>query len=667
MSKLTFAELSFNNSNTPVSERFDDIYFSTQDGLAESHYVFQEGNQLWEKWQQHRQPFFVIAETGFGTGLNFFAVAERFNAFLSEFPNAPLKRLYFISFEKFPLRSTQLADIHRSYPQFAEFSAKLTACWQPRQVGCQRYHFEQVYLDIWFGDLHQNLPQLSDHYNNSVDCWFLDGFSPDKNPEMWNEKLYQQMFRLTKAGGSFATFTASSNVRRGLQAVGFEVKKRKGFGKKREMLWGEKPVAQNENVLAYPYFYQQNQTSSDDVAIVGGGIASLAVALSLLERGKKVTLYCKDEQLAKNASGNLQGAIYPQLSDDDERNVRFYVHSFDYALQRFKQLAQAVKFEHQFSGVALYAYNEKNAQKLQKMAEQGWDSELYQLCSAESLSEKIGLPVQNGGAFIAQGGWLSPVQFVQRAFAWLAERGLKIVLNHKVENPEWRAGQWHWQYQGQSFSHQTLILANGHLLTEFSQTHGIPLYPVRGQVSQVPTNQALAKLKCVVCYDGYITPMSAQQTHCIGASHFRDNADETFSLAEHEQNIAKLQQNLTACDWTQGIDFSANLAKVGIRSAFRDRVPMVGAVPDFGAQKADYANLYNQLRRKEKVTQARCYPNLYTVAGLGSRGLTTAFLLGEVLACQLCGEPQPLSQDILHALSTNRSWVRNLLKGRQVA
>ncbi|MDO9795301.1 MnmC family methyltransferase, partial [Glaesserella parasuis] len=119
-----------------------------------------------------------------------------------------------------------------------------------------------------------------------------------KNPEMWNETLYQQMFRLTQAGGSFATFTASSNVRRGLQAVGFEVKKRKGFGKKREMLWGEKPDNQTENSIRFPYFYQSNQTESDDVAIVGGGIASLAVVVSLLERGKQVTLYCKDEQLA---------------------------------------------------------------------------------------------------------------------------------------------------------------------------------------------------------------------------------------------------------------------------------------------------------------------------------------------------------------------------------
>lgn len=238
MSKLTFASLSFNSVNTPVSDQFDDIYFSTQDGLAESQYVFQEGNQLWQKWQTHQSPAFIIAETGFGTGLNFLAVVEKFQQFRTEFPNSKVERLYFISFEKFPLTSAQLAEVHRTYPQFAKFSENLTACWQPRQTGCQRYHFDNIYLDIWFGEMAENLPQLGELYTSTIDAWFLDGFSPDKNPEMWNEHLYQQMFRLTKNGGTFATFTASSNVRRGLQAAGFEVYKRKGFGKKREMLWG---------------------------------------------------------------------------------------------------------------------------------------------------------------------------------------------------------------------------------------------------------------------------------------------------------------------------------------------------------------------------------------------------------------------------------------------
>ncbi|MFA9487839.1 MULTISPECIES: bifunctional tRNA (5-methylaminomethyl-2-thiouridine)(34)-methyltransferase MnmD/FAD-dependent 5-carboxymethylaminomethyl-2-thiouridine(34) oxidoreductase MnmC [unclassified Mannheimia] len=665
MSKLTFASLSFNSANTPVSEQFDDIYFSTQDGLAESYYVFQESNQLWEKWQSHSKEAFVIAETGFGTGLNFLAVADKFQQFQIEFPRSKLKRLYFISFEKFPLTSSQLSEVHQHCLQFATLSENLTACWQPRQTGCQRYHFDNIYLDLWFGDIAENLPQLGDLYNGIVDAWFLDGFSPDKNPEMWNEHLYQQMFRLSANGGSFATFTASSNVRRGLQAAGFEVKKRKGFGKKREMLWGEKPLESTIQPPNYPYFYAKNE-NVDDIAIIGGGVASLFVALSLLEKGKKVTLYCKDEKLAMNASGNLQGAIYPQLSDDDERNVRFYIHSFDYALQRLSQLKAEIEFEHNLNGVALYAYNDKTAKKLVKMAEQTDDEMLFKLCSAEELSEKLGLTVPKGGAFIPQGGWLSPVELVRNGFSWLESKGLKIVRSHKVENLTFSNDMWQWKTNGETFQHQAVVLANGHTLNEFSQANGIPLYPVRGQVSQIPTSSLLQKLNCVVCYDGYLTPVSKADTHCIGASHIRDNAETDFSEAEHLENIAKLQQNLTACKWTDGIDLSQNRAKVGIRAAFRDRVPMVGVIHHFEKQKEQYANLYNQLRRKQAVENAEIFANLYMVNGLASRGLTTAPLLGEFLASLIANEPVPISEDIWHNLSPNRTWLRKQLKGSKV-
>lgn len=664
---LSFASLSFNAQNTPVSNQFDDIYFSTQDGLAESEYVFQEGNQLWQKWLNHPKAHFVIAETGFGTGLNFLAVAHRFQLFLQQYPNASVKRLYFISFEKYPLTADQLRLIHQQYPQFNELSESLITQWQPQIVGCQRYHFPHCYLDLWFGDLNHNLTQLGDMMSNTIDCWFLDGFSPDKNPDMWNTRLYQEMFRLTKAGGSFATFTAASLVRKGLLTTGFEVYKRKGFGRKREMLWGEKPLSSPNTTLKLPYYYQPAPSKADDFAIVGGGIASFWLALSLLERGKKVTLYCQDNALAQNASGNQQGTLYPQLSDDDSRNIRFYLHSFLYALQRIEKLKNKFPFEAEFSGVALYSYNDKIAQKLNTIATQQWGKGLFELLNATELSEKIGLTVPNGGAFIDQGGWISPIQFVQNGFNYLTKLGLNIVLNHPVCNIEFQQGKWCWQYQGDTFSHNVVILANGHTLKAFPQSEGIPLYPVRGQVSQIPTTPRLNQLKTVLCFDGYITPVSNTHTHCLGASHIRDNASMEFSLIEQQQNFAKISKNLTACDWIKDIDVSQNQAKVGVRAAFRDRIPMCGAMPNFIAQKQQYRNLYNLLRRQQPITPAESYPNLYLLAGLASRGLTTAPLLGELLASQLCQEPLPLSEDIWHALSPNRSWIRKLLKGSSVA
>lgn len=664
MKKLTFADLSFNADLTPVSTQFDDIYFSTQGGLAESRYVFQEGNQLWQRWLSHSFEHFVIAETGFGTGLNFLAVAELFREFQANYPEHKLQRLYFISFEKYPLTATQLAQIHQRYPQFSSLSQQLCDCWLPRQSGCERYHFGHIYLDLWFGDMLESLSELGDYHTQQIDSWFLDGFSPDKNPEMWNEELYRHMFRLTRQGGSFATFTASSAVRRGLQAVGFEVKKRKGFGKKREMLWGEKPLDSNIQVRRFPYFFQQNQTYFDDIAIVGGGVASLFLAWSLRERGKKVTLYCQDEAPAKNASGNLQGALYPQLSDDDERNVRFYMHSFDYAKQRLAHFFNYIEVEHAFSGVALCAYNDKTAQKLQKMVLQVADDSLICYLDSTELSEKVGLALHHSGAFIPNGGWLSPKQLVEGGFSYLEQQGLKVYFKHCVDKLEYMDGYWHWDCENNHFQHRIVILANGHQAGEFEQMQGIPLYPVRGQVSYVPSSAQLSALKCVLCYDGYFTPASSKQLHCIGASHIRDNQQTHFSFEEHQQNFAKLSQNMGACEWLNELDFSANQGKVGIRSALRDRMPLIGAVPNITRQTEQYANLYNQLRRKEVIESAECYPNLYTMTALGSRGFTTAPLLAEILASQICAEPMPICESIWQNLTTNRSWIRQWVKGR---
>ena len=668
MFTIQHAKIHFNQENTPVSDKFDDVYFSNQDGLAETHYVFLEGNQLWERWVHYQEAHFVIAETGFGTGLNFFAVTTLFLEFRQKYPDSPLKRLYFISFEKYPLLLYALQQAHLAYPQFSHLAQHLQQHWLNPIQGCYRFHFDETTLDLWFGDVAKNLPQLGDYINGKIDAWFLDGFAPSKNPDMWNEQLYQQMFRFTKPQGTFATFTAASAVRKGLENAGFNITKRKGFGKKRECLSGQK-THEKLTALSAPWFHSQSvNLKEQDIAIIGGGIASLCTAISLLKRGAKITIYCEDEQTALNASGNKQGAFYPQLSDDNDRNIRFYIHAFAYGHQ-FLQWAiqQQIKFEHEFCGVALCAYNEKAESKLNKIAELNLPSDLYQSLSQSELSEKVGLPLPFGGAFIPQGAWLAPRQLVQHTFAFLEKQGVQIKTLQKVTALSQTENGWQiTTAENKTFCHEVVVLANGHKLTEFEQTQKLPLYPVRGQVSQIPTSANLLKLKTVLCYDGYLTPVDqAKTSHCIGASHVRDNATREFSLTEQQENQQKIQQNIPE-DWTKEVDTSGNLARIGVRCSVRDLTPMMGAVPHFSAQQAQYQNLFNLRRRKQPIEQAENYPNLYLIGALGSRGLTSAPFLGETLASLIYGEPLPMSEDLIHNLMPNRSWVRRWLKGAEV-
>ncbi|QOR05650.1 bifunctional tRNA (5-methylaminomethyl-2-thiouridine)(34)-methyltransferase MnmD/FAD-dependent 5-carboxymethylaminomethyl-2-thiouridine(34) oxidoreductase MnmC [Haemophilus parainfluenzae] len=668
MFTIQHAKIHFNQENTPVSDKFDDVYFSNQDGLAETHYVFLEGNQLWERWVNYQEAHFVIAETGFGTGLNFFAVTTLFREFRQKHPDSPLKRLYFISFEKYPLLLDALQQAHLAYPQFSHLAQHLQQHWLNPIQGCYRFHFDETTLDLWFGDVAENLPQLGDYMNSKIDAWFLDGFAPSKNPDMWNEQLYQQMFRFTKLQGTFATFTAASAVRKGLENAGFNIKKRKGFGKKRECLSGQK-TQEKLTALSTSWFHSQPANLKEqDIAIIGGGVASLCTAISLVKRGAKITIYCEDEQTALNASGNKQGAFYPQLSDDNERNIRFYIHAFAYGHQ-FLQWAiqQQIEFEYEFCGVALCAYNEKAESKLNKIAKLNLPSDLYQSLNQTELSEKVGLPLPFGGAFIPKGAWLAPRQLVQHAFAFLEKKGVQIKTSQKATELSQTENGWQiTTAENETFCHEVVVLANGHKLTEFEQTQKLPLYPVRGQVSQIPTSEKLLKLKTVLCYDGYLTPVDqAKTSHCIGASHVRDNATREFSLTEQQENQQKIQQNIPE-EWTKEVDTSGNLARIGVRCSVRDLTPIIGAVPHFSAQQTQYQNLFNLRRRKQPIEQAENYPNLYLIGALGSRGLTSAPFLGETLASLIYGEPLPMSEDLIHNLMPNRSWVRRWLKGAEV-
>ncbi|MDH2927718.1 bifunctional tRNA (5-methylaminomethyl-2-thiouridine)(34)-methyltransferase MnmD/FAD-dependent 5-carboxymethylaminomethyl-2-thiouridine(34) oxidoreductase MnmC [Lonepinella koalarum] len=666
MLQVESAEIHFNQDNTPVSEQFDDIYFCNQDGLAESRYVFQQGNQLWQRWLESEQHHFVIAETGFGTGLNFLITTDLFRQFRQQHPQAPLKRLFFISFEKYPIPLEQLKQAQQIYPEFINIAQQLQAQWQqPIVAGCYRFHFEETTLDLWFGDINEQLPQLGDYMQSRIDAWFLDGFAPSKNPEMWNEQLYTQMYRYSKPNGTLATFTAASAVRKGLEKAGFAVQKRKGFGKKRECLTGQK-LTKNTPQFAFPW-YHFNPAQFErqaEIVIIGGGIASLFTALALLQRGAKVTLYCEDEQPALNASGNKQGAFYPQLSDDDLRNIRFYIHAFAYGQQQLRHLSQQIDFEHQFCGVALCGYDQKSAVKLAKISQQQWHESLYQSLNQQQLSDIVGLPLPFGGGFIPQGAWLNPRQFVQNGFAYLKKLGLTLKTSQKITALQRQKDSWMLtNQQNEQFQHQIVVLANGHKISDFTQTQPLPTYPVRGQVGQIPTSKNLLKLNTVLCYDGYLTPVDQAKTnHCIGASHVRDNATRHFSLEEQQQNQQKIQQNITAL-WTKDVDTSDNLARVGVRCAMRDRMPLIGNVPNFEQQCIDYKNIYNLRRRKQPIVPAANHLNLYFIGALGSRGLTSAPLLGELLGSLIYGEPLPLSEDILHNLVGNRSWMRRLLKG----
>ncbi|CNI43282.1 bifunctional tRNA (5-methylaminomethyl-2-thiouridine)(34)-methyltransferase MnmD/FAD-dependent 5-carboxymethylaminomethyl-2-thiouridine(34) oxidoreductase MnmC [Yersinia intermedia] len=674
------ATLSWNEQGTPVSEQFGDIYFSNEDGLEETHYVFLKGNGFPERFVQHPRDNCIFAETGFGTGLNFLTLWRDFAQFKQQHASAKLQRLHYISFEKYPLQVADLAAAHGRWPELAFFAEQLRAHWPLPLAGCHRILLAQgsITLDLWFGDVNTLLPQLDASLNNQVDAWFLDGFAPAKNPDMWNDMLFNAMACMARPGGTFATFTAAGFVRRGLQQAGFDVAKVTGFGQKREMLTGRLP--QSIGSPSAPWYHRPAASRCDDIAIIGGGIVSALTALALLRRGAKVTLYCADTQPAQGASGNRQGALYPLLNGKDDALETFFTSAFTFARRQYDQLlAQGVSFDHQWCGVSQLAFDEKSRGKIDKMLQISWPVQFAEAMSREQLSALAGLDCAHDGIHYPAGGWLCPSDLTTALVMLAQQQGMTCHYQHELRQLEHVDGQWQLSFQQLSAQpidtqqprvakqHATVVLATGHRLAEWQQTQYLPLSAVRGQVSHIPTTSVLSQLQQVLCYDGYLTPVNpANQHHCIGASYQRGDIATDFRADEQQENRDRLLRCLPQVKWPHQVDISDNQARCGVRCAIRDHLPMVGAVPDYAATLAQYQDLPRKIQRGDEIAPAPVWPELFMVGALGSRGLCSAPLVAEILAAQMFGEPQPLDAPTLAALNPNRFWIRKLLKGRPV-
>ncbi|MHA0916429.1 bifunctional tRNA (5-methylaminomethyl-2-thiouridine)(34)-methyltransferase MnmD/FAD-dependent 5-carboxymethylaminomethyl-2-thiouridine(34) oxidoreductase MnmC [Kosakonia cowanii] len=657
------ANLEFNAEGTPVSRDFDDVYFSNDNGLEETRYVFLGGNDLQTRFPEHSRKLFIVAESGFGTGLNFLTLWQAFAAFRADNPDATLERLHFISFEKFPLTRDDLQKAHAHWPELAPFAEQLQAQWPQAFAGCHRLLLDEgrVTLDLWFGDINQLTDTLDESLNQQVDAWFLDGFAPSKNPDMWTPALFQAMARLTRAGGTLATFTSAGFVRRGLQEAGFTMQKRKGFGRKREMLSG----VMEKGVICAPRapWFARSGTETREVALVGGGVASALLALALLRRGWQVTLYCADAAPAEGASGNRQGALYPLLSAHDPALARFFSAAFTFARRLYDGLP--VEFDHQWCGVTQLGWDEKSQHKIEQMLTLELPHELAHHINADEVLAQSGVETGCGGITYPAGGWLCPAQLTAGAIALGIEQGLQVHYRHEVAALVRHSDGWQLRFaNGSECRHESVVLANGHRIQHFSQTERLPVYPVAGQVSHIPTTEPLARLRQVLCYDGYLTPHNPHnQQHCIGASYHRGQQEATYSEADQQQNRQRLIDCFPQAEWAQTVDVSAGEARCGVRCATRDHLPMVGNVADYDATLSAYAQL---AEHPQTAVSAPVHEGLFMIGALGSRGLCSAPLAAEILAAQMSNEPIPLDGETLAAMNPNRLWVRKLLKGKAV-
>ncbi len=649
------------NEGAPHSEAFDDIYFTRGDGRAETEHVFLGANRLPERfaaWEASRP--FVIGETGFGTGLNMLCAWACFEQ------HAPASaRLHLLSTEKFPFERGALKQALASWPSLAAYAQVLLAQWPSAVSGIHRLHLtDRVTLDLHFGDTTERLEQL----DGQVDAWFLDGFAPSKNPDMWQPELFSAMAARSRPGATFATFTCAGIVKRGLKASGFNWKKVPGYGRKREMLAGSieaPPLDQRRQ--STPWFTPPPVAAAKHgamhVAIVGAGLAGSSVAAALAKRSIKVTVIDREAPGA-GGSGNRQGALYVKLAAETNHQSRVYLAGLLYS-QRWLTQHKANQILWQPCGVVQLASSDKEARRQQRFIEQHpLPSEVVTPMENPALTETAEISINaSHGLYYPQAGWVRPKALCEHL---LNQQGISVQQGdvsslHQVEDG--------WQLNladGSTLKADQVVIASAHLANRFAQTAELPLQSVRGQISEITLPKGVAGPARVVCAGGYVAP-ALDGVLTFGASFVPNNATTDVTDDDHQRNIDELRQTLPAlvAELEQsGITLSPEKlqGRAAVRAASPDKTPYAGPVPVAEAWRADYSLLSKDATRVTD-TPGEHYSGLWISAAHGSRGLASAPLCAEVIASRMCDEPMPLEAPLVDHLHPGRRIISALIRG----
>ena len=669
-------QLDDNGVTAPLSSEFGDVYFSKTDGLAESRHVFIDGNDLATRLANLRNfERFVIGEIGFGTGLNILAIWQLWQQIRPDNHS----HLHIITTEKFPLSKTDLEQALSVWTELAGLSQQLIDNYPPPLAGCHRLNWfdERLTIDLWLGDATSSLSQVTGE--GKVDAWLLDGFAPSCNQELWSADLLAQIARLSKNHTTLATFSVASAVKQGLKHHGFTLAKRKGFGKKREMLTASfQPKLTSANFCEVyfrynkkikPFFVTLPFTASFEsrrrqrrkannvkgfelpnfsaitkplsVAVIGAGVAGLSSAYALAARGHKVTIFDKAQPLA-GASGNIRGFLAPKLTS--LKRLETNLHAIGYlASCRFYPYLTAqtgIKILQTTGCLDLLSHN-----RLQLDEVKDFPIEFARLLTAEQAKAKVGYEVGQA-IFLPNAGLITTANFA------------KAVLCHPNISFQTEELAYFQQAYFQQDSDQVLLT-----FTERQQffDHVILCMALdtcdflptikrfnhsRGQVTwfAVDEHDKAQLPKLPLKYGSYYASFNENSKRhvMLGASFVRDTLDTTPAVADHNMNVADLADAVPdLVNNTDMFTVEKNLphwqGRASIRSQTVDYLPLVGQV-----WQAGYEN-------KSRV---------WTFSALGSKGYAYAPICSELLVGLLCGEMLPLANKMVNSLSPNRKVIR---------
>ncbi len=556
------------------STLYGDIYFSQEDGLAESRAVFLDGCDLPEGWRDRTR--FTVAELGFGTGLNIAALLDLWSK-----TRPAGGHLHIFSIEAHPMAREDAARALLAWPQIGSAAQALLARWPSVRRGFQRIDLPgwNATFDLAVMEVGEALQQ----WQGRADAWFLDGFSPASNPDMWRGEVLALIAARSAPGARAATFTIAGAVRRGLEAEGFEIARRPGFGRKKERL---------EARFSGP---APRHSADPRVVVIGGGIAGASLARAFAELGLPARVVTPPE---RSASGNPAALVMPGLDASGNARARLYAASLLRATQLYDQVPGGV-IAH---GALLVEYEERDPRRHAAIARQdAFEPGAVEKASPGRAAVWLNEPQASAGLIFHDGRVIEPAAVIN---AWLGEAVIPGCATGLA-----RSGD-AWVItlaSGEVLEADFVVVAAG--WDASALIPGLPLQAIRGQATWMDLDDPPAPAS----FGGYAIP--TRTGVLFGATHDRDDVSTDIRPEDDARNlssIAGVRSTLAA-----RIDLAATQARAAIRAATPDQLPLAGELS----------------------------PGLFILGGLGSRGFATAPLLAEHLAALICGAPSPLAAE----------------------
>lgn len=616
----------------PRSIFFGDIYFSG-DGASEARHVFVEGNDLPSRFASAQR--FSIGELGFGTGLNILAACDLWR----RTAKPAGARLRFLSFEKHPLARDDIARALSAFPQFEKLGEPLLAQYPPPVEGFHRLRLsDDVSLTLALGDARRLLAATE----ASIDAWFLDGFAPSKNPDMWTPEVFGEIARLSSAGATAATFSVAGGVRRALEGAGFEIARRSGYGRKREMLTARiaEPAAKSNRT---PWFANENLKplpTGAAVAIIGGGVAGASLARELAFAGLRPTIFEQDA-IASAASGNPAGLVMPRLDLGSGPSSQFFRTAYIHALRTIASIERA-SGERIYNpcGVLLKATTEEEHARQEKIV------------AAAPLSPDW-IEARGDGLFFPQAGVVDPPRYCA-----LLAAGARIVRGRAILLDALAEGVVVLTAEGARERFDAAIIANSRDALRFVEARSLPLSGVAGQIDFFP---GAAPPPCAVAFGPYAAPAPSGGL-VIGATYEKIEPfmSPCASEAATSENIAAIAAALP--EIAANLDRNASRPRAAVRCQTPDRLPVAGPLPDWNFFGAAYDDL--RLGKARDYPPGQAAPGVFILAGLGSRGMVTAPYAAAMLVAEMTGAS--VEREIAEALHPARFFIRDLKRSQRI-